>query len=186
MEKIFYPTQKTYNRGILWIQRIASMVFLYATLTLPANISLMNTPLVTTLRGEYPTWWHVMWDMCLTVMILAVLFFVGKLLVLYTRSHPVSRKYIEWIRKIDSKFIQNFLNFDFFLVKFLVAGVFGWFLWFLLKGVSPSLPASIHVPLYHTQPVVTVMVILGFIVLVESFQSWKWHMRKHLHMHEKF
>ena len=184
MEKIFYPTQKTYNRGILWIQRIASMVFLYATLTLPANISLMNTPLVTTLRGEYPTWWHVMWDMCLTVMILAVLFFVGKLLVLYTRSHPVSRKYIEWIRKIDSKFIQNFLNFDFFLIKFVLALLFSVVLWVVLKPVL-SLYVGFHLPLYSEQPVVFVMVILGLIVFVESFQTWKLKMRKHVHLREK-
>ena len=185
MEKIFYPQQKKYS-SLLWIQRIAGLIFLYATLTLPKGLQLMDTPLVMTLRGEYPTWWHVMRDIVLSIVVLAVLIFIGKLLVLYTRKHPVSRKYIKWIRKMDGKFIQNFLNFDFFLVKFLVAGVFGWLLWLLLRGVSGSLPTSIHVPLYHTQPVVTVMVILGFIVLVESFQSWKWHMRKHLHIHEKF
>jgi len=184
MEKTVYPTQKRYNKALLWIQRLASLVFLYATLTLPEGIQLMDTPLVATLREEYPTWWHVLLDIGITLGVFALLLFLSKVVLYYTRTRHVSKKYIGCMQKVENKFLHNFLNFDFFLVKFFLALLLSLALWFVLKPLL-VLYEGFHLPLYSEQPVVFVMVILGFIVLIESFEFWKLKIRKHLHLREK-
>ena len=185
MEKTIYPTQKTYSKTLLWLQRVAGLVFLYATLTLPKGLRLTETPLVTTLRGEYPTWWHVLLDVAITLGVLALLLFLSKLLLYYTKTHRVSKKYIRWMQKVENRFLHNFLNFDFFLVKFCLATLASVLIWLAIKPVLPFVYNGFHVPSYETQPVVTVMVMLGLIVFVESFQTWKWYMRKFVHIREK-
>ncbi|PIZ95943.1 MAG: hypothetical protein COX80_02810 [Candidatus Magasanikbacteria bacterium CG_4_10_14_0_2_um_filter_33_14] len=185
MDKIYYPNQKIHNKILLWIQRIFSLIFLYATLTLPTGLKLMDTPLVTTIRKEYPTWWHVAWDIVLTIFILGIIIFVIKLFLLYTKKHHTSQKYINWLKKMDGKFIQNFLNFDFFVIKFILATILSLVIWQILKQVLQYFPIF-HLPQYSTQPVVFVMVILGLIIFVESFESWKNKIRKHLHITERF
>ena len=185
MDKIFYPTQKKHNKFLLWLQRIFALIFLYATLTLPAGLKLTDTPLVNTIRKEYPTWYHVMYDVLLTIIILSVIMFVFKALILYNKKHPFSQKYIIWIKKMDGKFIQNFLNFDFFVIKFLLATLLSVIVWGVLKLILQNF-SIFNLPNYTTQPVVFVMVILGLIVLVESFESWKNKIRKHLHITERF
>ncbi|MDD2656117.1 MAG: hypothetical protein PHQ18_00910 [Patescibacteria group bacterium] len=185
MNKIYYPNQKTHSKILLWLQRVIAFVFLYATLTLPAGLKLMDTPLVNTIRKEYPTWWHVAWDIVLTVLILGIIIFVIKLFLFYTQKHHSSQKYINWLKKMDGKFIQNFLNFDFFVIKFLLATLVSLIIWELLKLLLQN-SSLFNLPEYSTQPVVFVMVILGLIILVESFETWKIKIRKHLHITEKF
>jgi len=185
MNKIYYPNQKTHSKILLWIQRVTALVFLYATLTLPAGLKLMDTPLVSTIRKEYPTWWHVVFDIILTILISGIIIFIIKLFLLYTKKHPVSKKYIKWLKKMDGKFIQNFLNFDFFVIKFLLATLVSLIIWQLLKLLLQNF-SIFNLPKYSNQPVVFIMVMLGLITLVESFETWKNKIRKHLHITEKF
>jgi len=185
MTKIYYPNQKIHSKALLWIQRITAIVFLYATLTLPAGLKLMDTPLVNTIRKEYPTWWHVVWDIVLTIFISGIIIFTIKLFLWYTQKHPNSKKYIKWLKKMDGKFIQNFLNFDFFVIKFLLATIFSLIIWQVLKLLLQNF-SFFHIPQYSDQPVVFIMVMLGLITLVESFETWKNKIRKHLHITEKF
>jgi len=58
-------------------------------------------------------------------------------------------------------------------------------IWELSKFILQNF-SIFNLPNYTTQPVVFVMVILGLIVLVESFESWKNKIRKHLHITERF
>jgi len=139
---------------------------------------------VSTLRKEYPTWWHVLLDVGITLGVFALLLFGSKLLLFYTKTHARSKKYIGCMQKVENRFLHNFLNFDFFLIKFVLALLFSVVLWVVLKPVL-SLYVGFHLPLYSEQPVVFVMVILGLIVFVESFQTWKLKMRKHVHLREK-
>lgn len=185
MEKIFYPNQKIYSKILLWIQRIFSIVFLYATLTLPKNLKLMDTPLVKTILKEYPTWYHVVYDILLTIIILTVIMFVFKSLVLYSKKHYLAQKYVAWIKKMDGKFIQNFLDFDFFVIKFLLATLLSVIIWQLSKFILVFFP-FFNIPNYYDQPVVTIMVILGIIAFIESFGGWKNKIRRHLHITERF
>jgi hypothetical protein len=185
MDKIFFPNQKKHNKILLWLQRIFALVFLYATLTLPAGLKLTDTPLVQTITKEYPTWWHLIFEIILTIFILGIIIFAFKLLLFFTQKHHISKKYIFWLKKIHDKSIQNFFNFDFFVIKFLLATFFSLIIWQILKLVLINF-SLFNIPIYSNQPVVFIMIILGLIFFIESFESWKNKIRKHLHITERF
>lgn len=169
--------------SIRWIYRLLGLLFLYTSLTLFPSASLVDTPLVQTLRAAYPTWWHVLYDIGITMLVLGVIALGLKLFILFARKHHFSKRIIMLLRKWNSRFIRNFLSFDFFATRWLLGTLLALGLWY---GVAAPLaarqPDIFHVPHYSSQPVIMCMGVFGLLLLIESIDFWQMRMQRYFCM----
>ena len=175
-------TYTTHAPWVRWGYRLLGVFFVYTSLSIPAGPTLLDTPLVTTLQAEYPTWYHVLWDIFLTLLILGIVANILKLFVGLAKEHRVSKHVINRLKKIDTRFFRALVSFEFFASRWLIGTLVAIGIWHV---VAPLLAAvfSWHVPAYAEQPVIMVIGIFGILLIIESIGWWQQKMQKYFCMH---
>ncbi len=178
----YFSARFRQNAIYIWIFRFLGVLFVYTSLTIPSETTLLNTPLANTLTNEYPTWYHVLWDVALTLIVLGLLANVLKFCIAVAKEHHVSKRIITRLRRWDSQFFRAFISFEFFSSRWLIGAGVSLLLWYaLISPIATSL--SLHVPSYNTQPVIMVMGIFGLLLIIESISWWQKKMQKYFCIH---
>lgn len=159
---------------ICWLLRGIGLLFVYTSLTLPASVTLADTPLVAMIKGEYPSWNFVFKDIAITATILGVLAIITMIILKFFEYRRGSARVVVFLRKADKIFIRNALTFLFFIFRWTVYVGVSLVCWFtLIKWLALLVPAKLHWPVYNSQPVIVIFGIIGLCFVARSFDKWQ-------------
>lgn len=162
-----------------WVSRAIAILFLYTSVTLSKNITLMNTPVVKTIREEYPTWQSVILDVFLTLCVFGIITLIGFRILQFSKHHHVSQKWIKRLTNVETKILRNFMGFLFFLAHSTLVLSIAMALWSVCSMLITYYNIDLfNVPRFSSQPVVMLMGILSLAIFINSFQWWNRSMAK--------
>lgn len=183
MEQDVYAHYKPKHWTLRWFYRLFGLLLIWTSITMPASVQLIDTPLVLKLQTEYPTWFAVLKDIFFSIIILGGISIVLNFFLKYARHRNVSKKIVSTLHRLDTRAFSHFLSFLFFVTRWIFGIILALALWYtIVTFVQSLLPDILRAPTYETQPVVFVMGILGLTLIIESINLWQRKMRRYFHL----
>ncbi len=180
MAQTFCPIHLPKPWYVRWPVRGIGVLFLYTALTLPANITLADTPLVQTVQKEYPGIDTVFFDIFLTLLMLAVFSVLFHLLLHASQTYRWPNRLRRAFRALDARFARSFVGVLFFFVHWGILLTVAVGLWYsAMQGIALLLPEFFRFPLFHEQPIIVGMGILGLGILLDSINIWQAALSRH-------